>query len=416
MKLSLFTPTHRATFLPDLFASLKRQEGEVPWEWVIVPNGDCKPSDIQSDIRAHPNVRIVPSGLKGIGALKLYACDSCFGDVFVEMDHDDTLAPDAFKHLAEAYATAPNGFYYSDFINVRPNGSCETYGFQYGWQNYNVEILGKNYTACRAFPPTARSMCHIFYAPNHVRAWSRMAYERAGGHNPKLTVGDDHDLVCRTYCIPEIPFVWIKHPIYLYRRWDQQSFLTYNKEIQIQQNENCNQYLHQLISAECKRDNLTMVDMGRESRCPEGYLSHDIVNRQLPVPFKDNSIGCLRVFDTLQRLPRKQIIPTMNEFYRILLPGGWLVTSTPAIDDGKGKVGRGAFQDPTHCSYWSENNFDYWTMKRYANLVPEYTGKFQSVRVWTNYPSEDHKARCIPYVHADLCALKGQRQPGESYI
>jgi glycosyltransferase involved in cell wall biosynthesis len=410
MKLSIFTPTHRPRHLPELYASIQRQQGDVDWEWVIVVNGNCRVIDVPEVIRNDPHVRVIPTDISGIGALKKYACAQCRGDVYVEVDHDDVLASDAFKELAEVYERTPDGFYYSDFINVRENGSCETYGFQFGWQVYKANVDGNDYVACRAFPPTARALCQIFYAPNHIRAWSAKAYELSGGHDVSLAVGDDHELLCRTY-IKGVPFVWIQKPLYIYRRWNYQSFIEFNEQIQVQQQKNFNKYLHDLIAEECLRDGTRRLDVGRQEWCSQGYESCDLSGHDV-LPYDDNSIGCVRAVDAFQRLPRRQIVPMMNEMHRILRPGGWIISSTPSIDDGAGKIGRGAFQDPSHRSYWSENNFPYFTQKKYANMLSGYTGRFQLVRRWTDYPTDWHKQNFVPYVHADMCALKGQRQPG----
>lgn len=319
MKLSLFTPTHRPQHLIELRNSLLQQEGEVDWEWIIVPNGNCKPDDIPAVVRNDEHVKITPTELKGIGALKRFACSLCTGDVYVEMDHDDTLIPTAFWALAEAYSKSPNGFYYSDFINLRADGSCETYSSRYGWAVYYTIIDGKKYKASRAFEPTARSLCQIFFAPNHVRAWSAKAYELSGGHDETLKVGDDHDLVCRTF-IAGTPFVWIQEPLYIYRRSGKQSFVEFNKEIQIQQHVNCNKYLHALIHAECLLRKLPDLDIGRAEHCPPGQENYDLVAHGFdkPLPYDDGTVGCISATDCLQRVPRTSVVWLMNEVYRVL--------------------------------------------------------------------------------------------------
>jgi O-antigen biosynthesis protein len=416
MKLSLFTPTHRPGHLLELYASLLKQQGNVDWEWIIVPNGGITSRDIPPAIQLDPHVRIVESSLKGIGALKRFCCEQATGDVFVEIDHDDQLCQTAFAELAQVYQKEPNGFYYSDFVNVKPDGTCETYGRAYGWESYPCTVNDKHYIACRAFAPTARALSQIFYAPNHIRAWSRVAYEQSQGHDANLAVGDDHELLCRTY-IAGVPFVWIDKPIYLYRRYNENTFVLQNKAIQTQQAANCDKYLHKLILEEGKRSGLKLLDVGRYQWCAEGYSSYDLIDygttdEDCLADFADNSIFAIRANDFFQRVPTRKVVTVINEMYRVLAPGGWIVSSTPSIDDGNGGVGRGAHQDPSHQSYWSANNFWYFTDIKYANLLPGLKAKFQAMRVVTDYPSEWHTQNRIPYVHADLSALKGQRQPG----
>jgi glycosyltransferase involved in cell wall biosynthesis len=199
MRFSVFTPTHRPTFIDDAFESLLGQSN-ADWEWLLVPNGGAV---IPDRIRAHPQVRVVAApdwvSRLGIGALKRFACEQCAGDYLVELDHDDLLTADALAKISAAIDTAGAEFLYSDFANFRADGTCEVYDRAYGWQSYPFAAYGRNYTALRAFPPDASALHLIFFAPNHVRVWSRAAYQRAGGHDSTLGVTDDHDLVCRTY-------------------------------------------------------------------------------------------------------------------------------------------------------------------------------------------------------------------------
>lgn len=57
--------------------------------------------------------------------------------------------------------------------------------------------------------------------------------------------------------------------------------------------------------------------------------------------------------DILEHLPDK--IHTMNEAHRVLISGGLFRIFVPTTD------GRGAWQDPTHVSYWNRNSFWYYT-------------------------------------------------------
>jgi len=70
-------------------------------------------------------------------------------------------------------------------------------------------------------------------------------------------------------------------------------------------------------------------------------------------PWEDNSIEEIAAYDIIEHLPNK--IFTMNEAYRVLAPGGLLKIGVPTTD------GPGAFQDPTHISFWHRNSFWYYT-------------------------------------------------------
>ncbi len=70
-------------------------------------------------------------------------------------------------------------------------------------------------------------------------------------------------------------------------------------------------------------------------------------------PFEDNYVDYLRAHDAIEHLPDK--IKTMNEIYRVCKNGATADIKVPSTD------GRGAFQDPTHVSYWNINSFLYYT-------------------------------------------------------
>lgn len=418
LKLSVFTPTHDPRWLPDLYRSLAAQT-HPDWEWVIVPNGP-KAVEIPDDIKADRRVKIVPSTHTKIGALKRFACTQCSGHVYVEADHDDALTPNALAAVAAAAERHGVGFYYSDFVSYYPNHVSEEYSNFHGWKSYDFEYRGKVYQAQRAFEPSARSLCDISYAPNHVRAWHRDAYYKAGGHDASLAVGDDHDLLCRTY-LADVAFVHIPECLYFYRRVidpkRDNSWLVHNEEVQHVNLLNMNKYIHRLAEAEARRRGLRLIDLGGAHNSPPGYESLDVVDADVifevgsgPLPFPDDSVGVIRAFDFFEHVPREKFVAAMNDFYRVLAPGGWVLSGTPSTD------GRGAFQDPTHVNFMNENSYWYYCNREHAKYVKEIQCRFQGVRIWTEAPSDFHRHHNIPYVYADLVALKGQRAPGPCHI
>ena len=431
MRFSIFTPTHKPDYIGEAFESLLAQTF-TDWEWVIVPNGSAV---IDESIANHPQVRVVRApdevSVKGVGALKNFACSQCAGEYFVELDHDDLLTPDALA-LIDEHATRTNaGFLYSDFTNFYADHSCQVYYASHGWENYPFKWKDKHYTAMRAFKTDASALHLIFYAPNHVRVWSRDAYYKAGGHDPEMHVVDDHDLICRTY-LTGVHFEYIPHCIYLYRllQGSDNTYLRFNADIQRMQQDVSNKYTYRLISEWCRRNELQMIDLGGATNCPPGFKSVDLKNADVicdirkGLPFPDNSVGCVRAYDFLQHVPHCQsstcdhgaaggllcTVGLMNEIYRVLVPGGWLVSRTPSTD------GRGAFQDPSHASYWNQNSFWYYTNKDQAQFVNGLEARFQDTRLWQGFPNDWYKDNNILYTYADLVALKGQRQPGQVKI
>lgn len=412
MLVTVFTPTHRPDYLADAHRSLERQtHGE--FEWLVVPNGAG--ASVPDALRADPRVRVLPapSGLEGrIGALKRLACDQARGEILVELDHDDELASTALARIA-GEVRAGAGFVYSDFANVRADGTCQVYEAAYGWTHHDETVDGRRVTSMHAFPCDAASLYQIFYAPNHVRAWTRAAYAAAGGHDPALEVCDDHDLLCRTY-LAGVDMRRIPECLYLYRLQpgERNSYLERNAEIQAGQQAVGNRYFYRLVAEWVRRTGLPAWDLGGRIGRPDGFRSIDLVDADLVhdvtegLPFPDSSVGVIRAYDFLEHVPQARVVAVMNEIHRVLVPGGWLLSRTPSTD------GRGAFQDPTHVSYWNLNSFWYYTNRDFARYVHGLTARYQGTRVWNEFPSDFHREHSIPYVYADLLALKGQPHPG----
>lgn len=427
MKVSIFTPSHKPDWLLEAYLSLIGQTHQ-DWEWIIQPNGPLNGKiEIPEDIRKNPKVRVLPYTVAdGIGCLKKICCLHATGEVFVELDHDDWLTPDALAQIVWAAKQEGVGFVYSDSVHYFEDMSNEVFSTEFGWQHYNFEWEGKTHVIMKSFSADARSLCEIYWSPNHVRAWTREAYEKTGGHSGQLRVGDDHDLMCRTY-LAGYKFFHITKPIYFYRRFKnsmQNSFVVENERVQEQQFANKDKYLHELIFEQCKRDGKMMIDLGGAHNCPKhkGFMSLDLHDADIVcdvtsgIPVEDNSVGCFRAQDFLEHIPIPEVPKLMNHLYQKLSPGGFLISGTPAVCDNEGRAGRGAYQDPTHVSYWSSNNFWYYTDKNFSKYVPEIKCRFQAVRLSNGYSSPWHKEHLIPYVWADLMALKGQRVPGRQLI
>jgi len=106
------------------------------------------------------------------------------------------------------------------------------------------------------------------------------------------------------------------------------------------------------------------IDLGCGRRKADGYYGIDCqmlsgvdlvcdCNRVIPLP--DNVACEVRAFDFLEHVRNDKRIHIMGEIWRILKPGGLFQSMTPSTD------GRGAFQDPTHFSFWNQNSFWYFT-------------------------------------------------------
>jgi SAM-dependent methyltransferase len=403
-KVSVFTPTNDSQYLDAAYQSLGKQSFQ-DWEWVVVPNGGVRlPSRIWGDHRA----RVVPApdAMGAVGALKRYAAAQCRGDILVELDHDDMLREDALARIVEAFEGGA-GFVYSDFVEFREDGSSHVYDPAFGWSSYPVRWNGEDYVAMRAFEPSAATLASIHYAPNHVRAWGRKVYWAVGGHDPALPVCDDYDLVVRTY-LAGVPFTCIHEPLYFYRlRADGgNTYLQRNAEIQARNAALRAKYLDAILEQDCARRQLRKIDLGGAHNAPAGFETVDLRDADIccditqGLPFRGGSVGWVRAYDFLEHIPPASVPFVMNEIHRVLAPGGWLRSATPSTD------GRGAFQDPTHVSFWNPNSFWYYTDPNYMKYVPAFSGRFRAEMVVQSFPTPWHEANNIPYVYADLSAMK----------
>ena len=409
--ISVITPTHNPRFLSETHAALKEQTRK-DWEWVLVPNGPA----LGVEFPKGRKVRVVPyEGVPNIGAIKRFAFDQARGDILVELDHDDLLRPDALERISEALAGAD--FCYSDCTEfIDQTWAPHTYDSRWGWESREVKYKGHPLKAMVSWKPIPASICYVWWAPNHVRAWTREGYEKAGKHDPLMPVGDDHDLVTRTYLSGRMQR--IDKDIYLQRMYPESATKQFNAQIQAATKNTYARSIDAIVRRGCELEGLPCFDLGGAHNPAEGWTPIDLAlggpDLRGRWPWDDSTVGAFRAFDFLEHLPDK--MHTLSEIHRCLVPGGWLLSCTPSA------LGRGAFQDPSHCSYWVRDSFRYVTETGLAKYIGNETIRFQAMRLHENEPYEivDGKVRQpdrVPYVTADLVALKdGYSGPGQVLI
>jgi len=412
-KISVITPFHKPIekYLLESYECLKQQT-YTNWQWILIPNaGGQVPDEIKKDKR----VRIVETiedklaDHNKIGRLKNIASFSSEGDIIVEYDGDDILLPEALEKIEKVFKDNNDVvFVYSNSAEFKDETWESDYYKEYwGWEHLEFEYKGHKLYEMVAWPPSPQMMRYIFWAPNHVRAWRKNAYIELGGHDITLAIGDDHDLCCRFYTAYGAKgFHHINECLYLYRIHDQSSVKLYNSSIQEQTGINYRKYSRDMATKWAKDEKLLLLDLG--GRIGDKWMDYKSVDILEPAdyvcdlnkkwPFKDNSVGVIKASHIFEHL--KNPIHTMNEAYRVLAPGGWLFIEVPSTD------GRGAYQDPTHISFWNENSMWYYTDKNYSRYIPAFKGRFQRSRIVTYYPTEFEKTHDIPIVQADLIALK----------
>lgn len=70
-------------------------------------------------------------------------------------------------------------------------------------------------------------------------------------------------------------------------------------------------------------------------------------------PWRESSVDEIRAYDAIEHL--RDPVKVMNRAWFVLGPGGRLDIKVPTTD------GPGAWQDPTHRSFWNRNSFLYYT-------------------------------------------------------
>jgi SAM-dependent methyltransferase len=213
----------------------------------------------------------------------------------------------------------------------------------------------------------------------------------------------------RTYLVTK--FKKIDKVLYVYRITGDNTWLERNALIQSKTVELFHQYARQLAERDCELRGLLKIDIGGGINGLPGYITIDQegahINCDLNdgIPLNDNSVGIVNASHIIEHLYDKT--KTMSEIHRVLAHGGWAFIDVPSTD------GRGAFQDPTHVSYWNENSFLYYTDANLAKYIRNTTIRFQSYRMQTWFPNEWLRSINVPIVTAWLAAVKpdGARLP-----
>jgi glycosyltransferase involved in cell wall biosynthesis len=403
-KFSIISPSHKNTpYLQELYESLVTQTyGN--WEWILWLNGKFDRKKLSPEIENDERVKIYQCKEKNsnVGFHKNKAFHLGTGDILVEVDHDDMLTPDCLEELNKAYQDQEIGFVYSDAAIYDDN--FVPYLAEHGWTYYHYKFRDKNLCVMNSWRPTSQALSFIWYAPDHVRSWRKSVYRQIGGHNVEMSICDDHELMIRTYLNTKM--YHIQKPLYIYRVYGDNTYLERNAQIQTKTVDLYYEYGYQLAEKDADERGLLKVDIGGGLYPRPGYVTIDQEGADITcdlndgIPLPDNSVGVLNASHVLEHL--RDPIKSMREIHRVLAHGGWAMIEVPSTD------GRGAFQDPTHVSFWNEHSFWYYTNKQKADFIRNYDIRFQTYRLntWEMAPH-------IPVVTAWLTAIKDEeRFPG----
>lgn len=178
------------------------------WEWVIVNDSNNSETLIIAEKIAELDCRVQIYDFKKksggiVGEAKYRAAALCKGEWIIELDHDDYVLPEACHWVVEGAKNYTDvKFIYSDCSEVYETGGCIDYGagFSFGYGSYRTEwFANKEYKVINSMNINPKTIRHIVGVPNHFRAWEKKFYLQIGGHNRRLTIADDYELLVRTF-------------------------------------------------------------------------------------------------------------------------------------------------------------------------------------------------------------------------
>lgn len=406
-RISVFTPSHDTRFLQDAYKSLLSQS-YADWEWIVLLNNGAGESDDDLWMNdADMRVKIIDADdatadSKNVGALKSEAVNYCTGDILVELDHDDILAYNCLQQVSDTFKDNPDAaLVYSDWAQINEDGSpnSERWNEAHGWVYRDVHVstfLGYQvYSAPHAMPPLPTNVALIWYAPNHVRAFTRKSYDHVGGYDPNRNVMDDGDLMARLYIAG--PFVHIPECLYLQRvgltgTVNTQKDPALNEQIQRDTLNVYTQRIEDMMSAWSVQERLEVVQLGQDEVAQHSFSVFGA--------YDDDSVGLIVAPGVLQHVPAAECVTFMAQAYRVLAHGGMFMAVVPSTD------GRLAFMSFDYRSYWNENTFWQFVNPQWTN--PQILGNqaWQLTRSFTYTSDQFGESQQLLLTRADLVAIK----------
>jgi len=127
------------------------------------------------------------------------------------------------------------------------------------------------------------------------------------------------------------------------------------------------------------------LNLGSGFRKQHGYINIDnrpetypdlLCNIENGLPYDDGKVDEIRAVDFLEHLHQDKVIFVIEEIWRVLKNNGLFYSRTPSVD------GRGAWQDPTHRSFWCINSWWYYSNDEYRKLIgtkAKFQGEVQDI-------------------------------------
>ena len=326
---SCVMPTHnRRRFVPLAIQFFLRQEYE-PKQLIVLDDGSDRVESLVPNDDRFVYLRV--AGRLSLGAKRNLACGVARGDIILHWDDDDWHAPSRIAYMTDsllgerADLCGLNPLY---FFDIR---SQLAWLYRYP-QEQRFWVAGTSFCYRRSFWERNR-FADIDVGEDNRFLWDapparmialpdssvQVAILHDGNGSPKA-VGDEY-----WQAHPSADIRWLLGP-----DWD---FYRFEPPLP-RLNLGC---------GDAHVPGLWNVDVAAPA--------DQIVDLSCAWPWVDSSVDFILARDVIEHLPDK--IQTMNEAWRVLRPGGSIEITVPTTS------GSGAFQDPTHKSFWNRRGFLY---------------------------------------------------------
>ena len=177
-----------------------RGQSNPDWQLCLVDDGSNIPEVVETLVRAEQSdsrieLQFAPTN-GGISAASNMGLAHARGAIVALLDHDDVLAPDAFLHVARAFASAPDvDLVYTDEGKISEDGTMILLNPKPAWS-----------------PELLLSTMYI----GHLTAYRRALVDQVGGFRSEFDGTQDYDLALR---ISEVvrQVVHVPLPLYMWR-------------------------------------------------------------------------------------------------------------------------------------------------------------------------------------------------------
>jgi SAM-dependent methyltransferase len=124
------------------------------------------------------------------------------------------------------------------------------------------------------------------------------------------------------------------------------------------------------------------IDLGCGQAKQPGHVGLDVYlyegvdllcNLEEGLPFGDNSVDRVYANHVLEHI--EHLVPLMQEIYRVCRPNAAVEVRVPYY------ASVGAFKDPTHCRFFAEGTFEYFSPSRWTGFDYGFGVHFEIVRI-----------------------------------